>query len=207
MTDAELIATRLAAAGMEVSAAPLEKLAAFLVFLDRWNGRINLTGSDQPRAEVDRLIVEPVVAASTLPTTCRTLLDLGSGGGSPAIPLKIMRPDVCLTMVEARTRKCVFLREASRHLDLSLVDVHTDQFQRVLAGGPGKPWDAVSVRAVKMGLEELTAVRDALSGNGRLLWFVGADQLSPLLPPGLEVVSVRRLVPLLRSHLLVIRKG
>ena len=45
-------------------------------------------------------------------------MDVGSGGGSPAIPLKLAAPAVALTMVEVKARKSAFLREAIRQLEL-----------------------------------------------------------------------------------------
>ena len=49
--------------------------------------------------------------------------DIGSGGGSPAIPLKLARPTLPLPMVESKTRKAVFLREAVRALGLARREV------------------------------------------------------------------------------------
>ncbi len=60
-------------------------------------------------------------------------MDVGSGGGSPAIPLKLAVPRLRLTMVEAKARKSAFLREAVRHLGLEQRSVETARYEELLA--------------------------------------------------------------------------
>ena len=64
----------------------------------------------------DRLLIEPLIASRYLPSTDCSVIDVGSGGGSPAIPLKLAMPGISLRMVESKTRKAAFLREAVRRL-------------------------------------------------------------------------------------------
>ena len=65
-----------------------DRLAGYLDLLTIWNRRINLTSLEEPDTAVDRLVLEPMLAARFVPPAS-TVLDIGSGGGSPAIPLKI----------------------------------------------------------------------------------------------------------------------
>ena len=116
--DTTRIANRLQGAGARVNDAQLHQLGEYLALLRRWNARMNLTALDEPDNAVDRLIVEPVVASAAIDASARVLVDIGSGGGSPAIPLKVARPELALTMIEVKTRKSVFLREVVRHLGL-----------------------------------------------------------------------------------------
>ena len=57
----------------------------------------------------------------------KTLIDIGSGGGFPAIPLKIMKEDLSLTMLEATGKKCEFLKTVARDLGLENVTVLNDR--------------------------------------------------------------------------------
>ena len=93
------------------------------MLLAKWNAKINLTsfklepgGHDEA---VDRLLIEPRDCGRAM---CRqkreTAIDIGSGGGSPAIPLALALPRLHMRMVESKTRKAVFLREAIRELGL-----------------------------------------------------------------------------------------
>ena len=98
------------------------QLLAYLLLLERWNQQINLTGSlltSNPDAALDRLILEPVEFQLKFQLTPRRVLDIGSGSGSPALPFLICCPSAELTMIEARQKKAVFLREASRAINLN----------------------------------------------------------------------------------------
>lgn len=116
---------RLARVGERLTATQLDQLVDYLLLLERWNQRMNLTALDDPDAAVDRLIVEPLLAVGAIDSHARVLVDVGSGGGSPAVPLKVGRPDLALTMIEVKARKSVFLREVVRHLGLVDCDVET----------------------------------------------------------------------------------
>ena len=103
--------------------------------LAQWNARINLTALplDPPTDETfDRLLVEPLAASRQIPThTPNVWFDLGSGGGSPAIPLKIARPALRLTMIDSKERNGAFLREVIRTLGLADSVVQTARFEEI----------------------------------------------------------------------------
>ena len=162
-------------AGVEAPPALIDALTTYFELLAHWNQKINLTAFDLTSpsdAAIDRLVVEPVESAPFVRHDDRVALDVGSGGGSPALPLKLAAPWLQMTLVEARTRKSAFLREAVRVLGLSDVDVQTFRFE---AGAIPAHWDAsvdlVTMRAVKVGIELLGAIRQVLSERGRLLVF------------------------------------
>lgn len=202
----ERIEQRLAAAGATPTSSQLEQLAAYLTLLERWNARMNLTALESPDAAVDRLIVEPVLASSAIDHDAKTLTDVGSGGGSPAIPLKVMRADLKLTMVEVKTRKSVFLREAVRHLALDVAHVETGRFEDVLGRSGAGELDVLSIRAVRAEDQELSQFAEALRPRGQLLWFVSGAQDRASLPDTLTLESERTLVPCLSSRLVVLRR-
>ena len=102
-------------AGLELTAEQSEQLETYYRLLVRWNQRINLTSlSLNPLTDeaMDRLLLEPLGTARFVRSERPVWFDLGSGGGSPAIPLKLARPASQLIMVESRARKAAFLREA-----------------------------------------------------------------------------------------------
>lgn len=198
---------RLARVGGRATSQQIDQLVEYLLLLDRWNQRMNLTALDDPDSAVDRLVVEPVLASAAIDAGAVTLVDVGSGGGSPAIPLKISRPELALTMVEVKTRKSVFLREVVRHLGLSSCVVETARFEQVLT----KPTfygavDVVSVRAVRAEIAQLRLFGEVLKPGGQQLWFLSGSQAVPLVPSPLAVDREIPLVESLRSRLLLIRK-
>lgn len=169
------IQERLGLAGATVTGQEVAQLAAYVELLARWNRKINLTSFqlDAPSAEaIDRLIVEPVLAGRQVGLHDQTLLDLGSGGGSPAIPLKIVRSGLKLTMVESRTRKAAFLREVARSVALTDTRVENLRFEQLVhQQAVLRSMDVISFRAVRADGELWRVVEACLAPAGRVFWF------------------------------------
>src|SRR5690606_12135457 len=103
---------RLAAIGVALDDVAIGRLGDFLARLLAMNEQVNLTSITDPdgawtRHALDALTLVPHLA--DLPAGAR-VLDVGSGGGVPGIPLAIARPDLRVTLVEATEKKCAFLR-------------------------------------------------------------------------------------------------
>jgi 16S rRNA (guanine527-N7)-methyltransferase len=184
-------------------------LVAYYELLVRWNERINLTALHDTDLAIDRLLLEPLVAARHVRAGVRHLLDVGSGGGSPAIPLKLALPAVALTMVESKARKSVFLREVVRALALPEVSVETARYEELLASPAfHETADVVSLRAVRLDGRALMNLQAFLRPGGRFFLFraARADAFSEALPPALSMTATVPLVESLRSQLVIIQK-
>jgi 16S rRNA (guanine527-N7)-methyltransferase len=205
----ERLARRTRRAKAPISLDMLEPLEAYFRLLAQWNAKINLTALplDPPTDETfDRLLVEPLGAAKQISThTPGVWFDLGSGGGSPAIPLKIARPALRLTMIESKERKSAFLRQAVRGLGLPETSVETERFE-VAAAKPefGSRADIVTVRAVRADGELFESAGRMLKDGGRLLMFRPAHSPSPD-PPGFQRVATFPLIDEPPSFLTVFR--
>ena len=188
-----------------------EKLSVYFELLERWNRKINLTALDDPDEAIDRLLLEPLIAARHLPGGNPLLLmDVGSGGGSPALPLALMAGQrVRLTMVEVKTRKSAFLREAVRQLDI-VAQVENSRFEELLARPElHERFDAMSIRAVRVEPKVLMTLQAFLKPAGMLLMFrgpTGPNELSNVMPP-LEWQTTVPLVDTLQSRLSLVRKA
>ncbi|MFN7982015.1 MAG: RsmG family class I SAM-dependent methyltransferase [Vicinamibacterales bacterium] len=184
MTDllSDRIAARLARRGLVVSESSLWSLSAYLQHLARWNRRVNLTAiplcPSVSAAAIDKLLVEPVVATSLLACAPRTWFDLGSGGGSPAIPLRIVWRAGRLTMVESREKKGAFLRDAVRELQLASTIVETCRFEDLATSGSV---DLITLRAVRIDAPLVSLFDSLLAPGGQILAFGGSID-SPLFP-------------------------
>lgn len=107
------------------------------------------------------------------------MLDIGSGAGFPAIPLKLWAPDVHLTMIESNHKKAAFLREVVRTLTLTNVNVITDRAE-ALAGNTTLQAEVVTLRAVERFEAILPQTVSFLAPNGRIALLIGAKQLPHL---------------------------
>jgi 16S rRNA (guanine527-N7)-methyltransferase len=157
--------------GLALSPSQMERAWLYFELLAKWNQRINLTGlrvAPDNQQAIDRLLVEPMLAAVQA-RAGRTMVDVGSGGGSPAIPFALaLGSGATLTMVESRERKSVFLREALRETGLS-GEVHTARFED-FARLPSnqRAFALLTVRAVRLDAPMLAAAEAVLVGGGQL---------------------------------------
>ena len=185
-----------------------ERLTQYYELLDRWNRKINLTALDNADEAIDRLLLEPIVAARQLPSPDISLMDVGSGGGSPAIPMKLCAPTIGLTMVEAKARKSAFLREAVRTLRLERTSVETARYEELLARPElHESFDVLSLRAVRVEVRTLFTLQAFVRRGGLLFLFRGPSGPDvPEVVPPLRWVTTVPLVEILQSRLTVLHK-
>jgi 16S rRNA (guanine527-N7)-methyltransferase len=206
------ITRRASRAGLSVPAAIGDALAGYLELLARWNRKINLTALtvDPPNEEaLDRLIIEPLSAARFITPADRLIIDIGSGGGSPAIPLRLMCPGVRLIMVESKVRKSAFLREVVRQLGMTAAQVENCRYEELLARPElHEAVDIVTLRAVRIEAKTLRATQAFLRPGGRLFLFRsgGAESSLPSSLPALKLVGLEMLVPALGSYIEIIKR-
>jgi 16S rRNA (guanine527-N7)-methyltransferase len=134
---------------MGVPDTALGPLAAYLDLLDRWNRRINLTAEATAEARARRLVGAALPLAGMLDPP--SLLDVGSGNGSPGLVLALLRPDLEATLLEPRARRWAFLRDAARATgrpDVEVVKARHD-------GYAGPPAQNLTLRALRLPLTEL----------------------------------------------------
>jgi 16S rRNA (guanine527-N7)-methyltransferase len=109
-----------------------------------------------------------------------TLLDIGSGAGFPALPLKIWAPRIHLTLVESNHKKAAFLREVTRVLTLINVNVITERAE-ALAADPAFPRSqVVTLRAVESFQSILPQAAALLAPHATLALLIGASQVPAL---------------------------
>ncbi len=114
----------LAALGLEASGAALDCFDRYLRELLAWKGRLNLTSAANSEEIVGLHFIDSLLAlvAWPFPPDCR-VVDVGSGAGFPGIPLRLVRQDLRLTLVEASQRRVAFLEHVRSALDLDHVEI------------------------------------------------------------------------------------
>jgi len=130
-----------------------------------------------------------------------TLADLGSGAGFPGIPIKLWAPCISLTLIESNHKKATFLREVTRALTLTDVNVLTARAEALTA----VTFDVVTLRAVERFQTVTPVAARLLAPGGRLALLVGSAQFGPArsAAPGL-VWTEPEPVPLSRSRILAV---
>jgi 16S rRNA (guanine527-N7)-methyltransferase len=154
-------------------------LARYCDELVRWNKRINLTGLDGA-AMVRRLVIEPAWVARQLDLS-GVLLDIGSGNGSPAIPVHVLSRVRETHLVESRAKRAAFLRHVVTTLLLSNVSVHRALFKEVAGSGHLRP-DWISMQAVALTSELLESIRQMADKTTTVVWITSERVLPPLRP-------------------------
>ena len=117
--------------GLELAAFQAQQMECYLRELFHWNAAVNLisartTPDGAVEHVLDCLSVSPYIGSRTGP-----LLDLGSGGGLPGIPLKILLPELRIHLVEAARKKTSFLLQIIRKLDLVNISVSRMRAERL----------------------------------------------------------------------------
>lgn len=205
----ELLKARAEAADLSLSPLIEEDLTTYFRLLAHWNHRINLTSLqlEPPTAQsIDRLLIEPLTAAALVRSNVSIWFDLGSGGGSPAIPLQLAKPARRLIMVESKERKAAFLREAIREVPVAGAEVEVSRIEEVAANPHNAGIaDLITVRAVRMEASLIGWIQTLLRFGGQAVLFGAATSLSHL-PRGLELMNAaasasRGLVVLRRAGL------
>lgn len=159
----------LRARGVPAAAEP--GLLSYLDLLAAWSPQVNLTGARTPEERVATLVVPVLPVAALVPEG--SVLDLGSGNGSPGLVLALLRPELALTLVEPRMRRVAFLREAVRAAGREDVKVFRGRHDEY----PGPPARTVLIRALSLPLLALTP----LTEPGGLVVVMGRP---PLPAPG-----------------------
>lgn len=139
-----------AAFGLELSSAQIADFERYQELLQSWNRRINLTTVDDPEGIRTRHFLESLTCATvTGDLSNRRLIDVGTGAGFPGIPLKILYPQMALTLVESVTKKVNFLNavlEALSIKDTEVLDARAEEVGQM--EGYRQQYDWAVARAV-----------------------------------------------------------
>jgi len=159
----DLLNHLLQTAGMAtLGAEESNRFNTYLSLFIRWNTQTNLSSVRDPQAIVSRHFVESIACARMLPAGVDTLLDFGSGGGLPGIPIAICRQDISVTLAESQGRKAAFLQEAVRMLGIS-ASVFAGRAERLQSS-----FDCVVLRAVDKMAEAVRIGAQLVAAEGWL---------------------------------------
>jgi 16S rRNA (guanine527-N7)-methyltransferase len=142
--------------------------------LRHWNEKLNLTAIRDPLEILYRHFCESMFAGVAVPVENGRFADIGSGPGFPGIPLKILRPELELFLVESNIKKGTFLAEVIRELGLGNTHVLINRYEEL--GEELAPLDFVCSRALgEFGTFLEWAASDNVAASRAILWISGRD--------------------------------
>ena len=197
----------LATMGVSLPSERQGKLLAYLDLLYKWNRVYSLTALKEDDQAVSHHLLDSLSILPFVPAG--NLLDVGSGGGTPGIPLAIACPELAVSLLDSNAKKAAFLRQAAIELELKNVTVHSGRVEQY---HPDTGFAAVTSRAFAELADFVSLSRHLLAPKGRWLAMkgvrpddeitrlpddVGIDATYPLAVPGID--GERHLVVLRRT--------
>ncbi|MEY3285124.1 MAG: 16S rRNA (guanine(527)-N(7))-methyltransferase RsmG [Acidobacteriota bacterium] len=179
-TDPRLKVLREGLAGLRpaLTAEQIDHFAHYYGLVLKWNSRLHLTTLTEPDQFLSRHIAEVCAAVGLIDAQVTGVWDLGSGLGVPGLPLRILRPDLDVLLVEASRKKAIFLETVIAELGLTGCRVACQRIEDL----PAPTADLLlTARAVEQMEELLPRLLELAVSAGQLILFISPD-LARLLP-------------------------
>jgi len=177
---------------VELSAEQQDQLLEYLALFARWNAAYNLSAIRDPGQMLERHIIDSLSVVNLCGRDTDPLIDVGSGGGLPGVPLAIVHPARPVTLLDSNGKKTRFLFQVASALPLPNVQVVNE---RVEAFEPAQRYAAVVSRAFASIADMVSGSEHLLAPGGRFYAMKGKlleDELSAL-PKGIKVERVHPL--------------
>lgn len=176
--------------GLDLGQRSVDVLGAFLALLDKWNRVYNLTAIREQEKWVTHHLLDSLAVVAHLPEG--RLLDVGSGGGFPGIPIAIAQPERKVTLLDSNQKKGAFLRQAAAELGLANAQVATERAEH---HRPVPAYDVVVSRAFSDLADFVSLAGPAAAPDGVLVAMKGVHPHEEIarLPSGWTLGKVQEL--------------
>jgi 16S rRNA (guanine527-N7)-methyltransferase len=190
---------------LDISDDAFDRMLAFVNLMIKWNRVYNLTSVRDPEQIIRRHILDSLVVIPYLRGT--QILDVGSGGGLPGIPLSLACPDRQFTLLDSNGKKTRFLTQARAELELANVDIAKARIEQYR---PKQGFDTIISRAFSSVGEMAANTVHLCADGGRILAMKGIYPVAEMesLPESVEFIeSVPLQVPGLEAerHLIILQ--
>jgi len=169
---------------LSANSAQVLQIQQYIALLLKWNDKINLTAIRDPLEILYRHFCESMFGAVVMPVEACRLADVGSGGGFPGLPMKIVRPELDLILIESNVKKATFLTEVVRELGLRGVRVLVSRYEEL--SEEVAPLDVVCSRALGDFEPFLDWASSPTLGTERIALWIGGEDSAALRQLSLE---------------------
>lgn len=147
------------------------KVQKYMDLLDFWGRKMPLTSVRDPQEILRFHFGESVFALSLCKMTKGRLADVGTGAGFPGLAIKLASPDLAVTLIEPNKKKCAFLHEVVRELELPNVEIAATGFD--FSGVARDSAEFITCRALGQQKAILGWAKDKLAANGYVVLWLG----------------------------------
>jgi 16S rRNA (guanine527-N7)-methyltransferase len=191
MNSDQQLSQGVTALALDLSPAQVDTLHAYLELLAKWNKVYNLTAVRDEAKMVSHHVLDSLAVLPHIKAT--RVLDVGSGGGLPGIPLAIARPQLGVTLLDSNQKKTAFLKQVAIELGLSNIEVVQE---RVEEYKPAALFDLVISRAFADLGEFVSLSAHLLAPGGQFAAMKGINPHEEVaqLPKGFKLQQVLPLV-------------
>lgn len=179
--------------GIKLSWDQTHKLDIFLDELEEWNKKLNLTGLSTRQSIINELLIDSMMPTSFMPDH-GNLLDIGSGAGFPAIPIKICKPSLKCQLMEPNSKKISFLKQIIRLAELEEIEVIKGRIEKEEGLLHPEGYDVITSRGLAPLPQFLTWGAPHLAPGGLIVAFLGS-QGEEALKKSADVIRKHRLFP------------
>ncbi len=162
-------------AGIEASEQGLAVMRAHFELLVRWNRKVNLTSVRDPVGILRRHFIESLFLTKVVKLGPGVLYDVGAGAGFPGLPVKAVKPEVRLVLVESNQKKVAFLKEVLREAHVLDARVEAERVENLIEGREIELADWITMRAVSGVADMLRVFRHLLVIHGQVALFLGEE--------------------------------
>ncbi|MGI9533577.1 MAG: 16S rRNA (guanine(527)-N(7))-methyltransferase RsmG [Thermodesulfobacteriota bacterium] len=161
--------------GVHLDNIQIQKFINYLMLLKQWNNKVNITSITDDKDIVIKHFLDSL-SVSNLLNNDTNLLDIGSGGGFPGLPLAIVQPELNVTLLDSVQKKAVFMKEVVRNLGLNNVEVVQGRAEDKKNKIKRNSFGSVITRAVSGIKEVLDLSLPYIKNDGKVLLMRGKEE-------------------------------